>query len=382
MASINTRSPYYVSIGSVAMSYAICRIYIYTTGFTPPAQPTYELRTDSVNNSAKFEVSELIKDYLDPQLNNYSVNSIYNQTTWVDILTSAYDANDVELITSTNTRLIASMGYGYFEDGSNPQNNTMMLISNKEILIPQGYVTRFPIDQSKVQNIVYLYKGDEIVNLSINNAANQGYNQFKYVTSLPNNGSNNNSNDWYEAAEQNEYTVEDNTLLQSYWNEGGTWEPIDTVIVEGTMGVSTYKVKMVECDKYEPVKVTFLNRYGAYQDLWFLGNNSVDLTTTKEKYKSNTLNGINYDTFNPQQKILSKNGNEKITLNSGYYPESNNEVFKQLLLSTNVYMLINGDDYPVMVSSSNIKFKTQLTEKLINYTINFEFAYDTINNIR
>ena len=382
MASINTRSPYYVNISIANMSYAICEIYIYTTGANPPAQPTYELKTDSVDNNATFEISELVKDFLDPQLNNYDVNSTYNQTTWVDVTTTAYNSNDVALTSNSQTQLIASMGYGYFEDGSNPQNDTMMLISNKEILIPQGYVTRFPIDQSKVENIVYLDKGNEIVNLAVSNVGNEGYNQFAYVSSLPNIGSNNSSNDWYETAELNDYDVENNTLLESYWNEGGTWQPIDTVIVEGTMGVSKYNVKMVPCDKYQPVKVTFLNRYGAYQDVWFLGNNSVELTTTKEKYKSNTLNGINYNTFNPQQKILTKNGNQKITLNSGYYPENNNEVFKQLLLSTSVYLLINGEDYPVTVGSSNIKFQTHLTDKLINYTINFEFAYDTINNIR
>jgi len=382
MANINTRSPYYVQIGSVSMTYAICEIYIYTTGYTPPAQPTYTLRTDAVNQSAKFEISELIQDYLNPQLNNYSLNQNYNQTTWVDITTTAYDANDTNLISSSTTRNLASMGYGYFEDGSNPSNNAMMLISNREILIPEGHVTRFPLDTTKATNIAYMYKGNEIVNVSVSNTGLEGYNQWKYITSLATNGTNNNANDWYEAAEQNDYTVEDNTLLESYWNEGGTWQPIDNVIVEGSLGITTYKVKMIPCDQYEPIKVTFSNKFGAYQDIWFFGNHQKDLQTTKEKYKSNILNGINYDTYNPQQKILNKNGNEKLVINSGYYPENNNEVFKQLLLSRSVYISIDGEDYPAIISSSNIRFKTQLTEKLINYTINFEFAYDTINNIR
>jgi len=382
MAKINTRSPYYVSIANVLMSYATCEIYIYTTGFAPPAQPTYTLRTNAVDQAAIFEISELIQDYLNPQLNQYVLNPSYNLTTHVDVTTTAYDASNTNLSSTTITRAIASMGYGYFEDGSNPQNLAMMLISNTEILIPQGHVTRFPLDINQANNIVYLYEGNEIVNAAISTVGSQGYNQWKYLSSLPTNGTNNIANDWYEAAEQNDYTVEDNTLLQDYWDEGGTWQPIDRVIVEGASGVKTYKVRMVPCDKYDPIKVTFLNKFGAYQDLWFFGNSQKDLQTTKEKYKSNILNGINYETYNPQQKILSKNANEKLTLNSGYYPENNNEVFKQLFLSRSVYMLIDGDDYPVVVSSSNLKFKTQLTEKLINYTINFEFAYDTINNIR
>ena len=37
---------------------------------------------------------------------------------------------------------------------------------------------------------------------------------------------------------------------------------------------------------------------------------------------------------------------------------------------------------PVMVASSDLTYKTSLNEKLIEYTIEFEDAFDYINNVR
>ena len=58
-----------------------------------------------------------------------------------------------------------------------------------------------------------------------------------------------------------------------------------------------------------------------------------------------------------------------------------NEVFRQLLLSERVWIDYNGT-LPVNVGTSSLKFKQSLNDKLINYTISFDFAYDKINNIR
>ena len=51
-------------------------------------------------------------------------------------------------------------------------------------------------------------------------------------------------------------------------------------------------------------------------------------------------------------------------------------------LSEDCWIEINNQTLPINVSSSSLKYKTQLNDKIINYTIEIEFAYDTINNIR
>ena len=52
------------------------------------------------------------------------------------------------------------------------------------------------------------------------------------------------------------------------------------------------------------------------------------------------------------------------------------------MLSEKVWIYYEGQTLGVTIQTRSIDYQTILTEKLINYTIDVEFAYDTINNIR
>ena len=93
------------------------------------------------------------------------------------------------------------------------------------------------------------------------------------------------------------------------------------------------------------------------------------------------MNQGSYSKFEHQTKITNKQGREKISLNTGYYPEQYNEIFKQLSLSEYIWLEIDGANKPIKITSSSLNYKTQLTDKLINYTIEIEMAFDKINNI-
>ena len=69
------------------------------------------------------------------------------------------------------------------------------------------------------------------------------------------------------------------------------------------------------------------------------------------------------------------------TLNSGFVSESMNDSFKELLVSQYVWVVRSGVNYPVNVVDSSLTYKTALNDRLINYTLNFKYAFDTINNI-
>ena len=77
------------------------------------------------------------------------------------------------------------------------------------------------------------------------------------------------------------------------------------------------------------------------------------------------------------------NGKEKITLNSGFVDEEMNEAFRQLLLSEEVtlYYYKENKTYNVNLGTSELQYKQHVNEKLINYTIEFEFAHEVINNV-
>ncbi len=122
-----------------------------------------------------------------------------------------------------------------------------------------------------------------------------------------------------------------------------------------------------------------MERYKIYG---FFKRSNETLTTKKEEFKRNIIVNGAYDRSRHQQKILTKNGTEKLTLNTGFYPEEYNDVFKEMQLSEDCWIEIENKTLPISVSSSSLNYKTHLNDKLINYTIDINFAFDTINNIR
>jgi len=163
-----------------------------------------------------------------------------------------------------------------------------------------------------------------------------------------------------------------------------------SIVVEGI----TVNIKRIDCTKYGTgTKIIFINKFGAQQELWFFLKEVKSLARTNEGFKSNTItypvnNNATYSTENAPNKVFNTQAKQSHKLSSGYYPEFANEYFEQLLLSEYIWMerLKKGTSttevIPVKVKTSSMTFKTSVNDRLIEYTIDFEEAYDYINNIR
>ena len=175
---------------------------------------------------------------------------------------------------------------------------------------------------------------------------------------------------------------------------------LSALIVSGSTNSTVWNgvtatVKRIDCTKYgDGKKIVFINKYGAQQELWFFLKNTNSLARTNEGYKSNTItyptdNHATYSNKNAPNKVFNTQGKRTHKLSSGFYPEFANEFFEQLLLSEYVWMEIPSREdrrqnitTPVKVKTSSMAFKTSVNDRLIEYTIDFEEAYDYINNIR
>jgi hypothetical protein len=151
--------------------------------------------------------------------------------------------------------------------------------------------------------------------------------------------------------------------------------------------IETIKVNVIEEYKYEPKKVTFINKFGALQDMYFFKKAVEQMTIEKESYKSNIISSLGtYNSSNHVNRNFNVIGNESVTLSSGFLSEEYNEVFKQMMLSEKVWVtniLETGEQVlPINVKTSDITYKTSLNDKLVEYTIEFDKSFDTINNIR
>ena len=154
------------------------------------------------------------------------------------------------------------------------------------------------------------------------------------------------------------------------------------------------KITRINCSKYgNGRKIKFINQYGVGQDLWFSLKEVQTLSRKNENYKANTMYFDDPDPYyilsDAPVKTFNTIAKKSYTLSSGYYPEGAVEYFEQLLLSEYVWMIVYNKNnpasqqtIPVRVKSSSIELKTSVNNRLINYTIEFEDAFDYINNIR
>ena len=380
MSKINVRSPYFIYFKDINLTSATLEIRIYE-GFAETSwqgSPQYTLTSTAVGNRITFEIAELIKDYIPAKFNgNYlgSAGSGDDTTIYVDYRITKYISNVAQTPDAPILGLRGFYGYGYFEDGSNPQLLQGLLQSNTTILKSDDDALRVPVDNENTTSVAFLNKGEQIYvwtklsGLKIRD-------QIQYVSTAAKDVDN-----YRERVIDSGGTFENNPCIQEFLRNE-TIYPVDEVIVNAVEGVTVLNIENISECKYTPYKLTFINKFGAYQDLWMFKNSKLAMTTEKDKYKSNILNNGTYATYNAQVRLLTKNANQRLTLNSGYYPESNNEVFKQLFLSDKVWIEYKNKTLAVNIENNNIDYKTSLTDSLINYTIDVSFAFDTINNIR
>ena len=147
----------------------------------------------------------------------------------------------------------------------------------------------------------------------------------------------------------------------------------------------------INCSKYGTGrKISFINKYGFLQDLWFYLKETKTINRSNESFKTNILDpNARYGTNVSPTKLFNTEAKQTHVLSSGYYPEGANEYFEQLLLSEHVWLTryrknapTSEETIPVILKTSNFTYKTSVNDRLVEYTMTFEDAFDYINNVR
>ncbi len=358
---INVRSPFFISTptngGTIEPTSSDLSLFIWTGDKVAdkPVTATYTLNAEATNfgdDNIYFEVAELIRDFI-----THSFSNDYpSEAAWVYYeITSTYDSGTV---TDEGT-FLAVDGYTMFQDNVNytgeivngfPEDS--VLITNREIYVDKTDVLRIPVYTNSTSVVGY------------------------YLDGVP--------------TQTDNYVISDNTngvITYSSYDIQATGD-INEVRVTNTNTGTTTSIDVVLVDecKYEVNKVTFLNKSGIYQDLWMFKANRETINVKKEMYRANLINStsgsLSYNTTEHQYKNFLVKTNKSVQLNSGYLSEDNNAIFEELLASERVFITSNGTTKPVKVMSSSLSLKTRINDKLIAYTIDFDYAYDEINNVR
>ena len=377
---INVRSPYYIktSPASGTLSSAQMQLFVYTGVFTTDkgtAKYTITKTPIGSNNYVVFEVAELVRDYLDIEFDG----EYDSQTVWVEsdiTLTKSDDTTETD-----NTDYIAFDGYGYFEDGINPELSRTYLQSNNKIFRLDDQNVRVPVFTEDTNSVTYRYKGETKRTQVINSSTNTN-GQIDYITV----SGSDNTDTYKERVLADGGTLEDNSLLDEFLDSIDIGL-VDELYIASDSGTEVVKIVTEPCSKYEPIKVTFVNKFGALQDIWFSLKSTESLNTTGETYKANVVDfdTLTYATYKPQVAQYNKLGKESITLNTNYLSEDYNEVIKQLMMSEQVWLTKLTDTELVLAvipKTQSVTYKTSLNDRLVQYTIDFDYAFDKINTVR
>ena len=147
----------------------------------------------------------------------------------------------------------------------------------------------------------------------------------------------------------------------------------------------------IACSKFTPFRVIFYNRFGALQDIIFSKKSIKQLQTKFDKFKRSTINfnesTFSYDRYKAQKQRIDIQGEESITLNTDFLDEDISNPIQELLMSQQIWIdenIANNQTSvnPVLIKTSDVEFKTSVNNKVVNYTIEFEFANDKIQDIR
>lgn len=147
----------------------------------------------------------------------------------------------------------------------------------------------------------------------------------------------------------------------------------------------TFTINRVCDTKYGSTKVTFVNKFGALQELYFFFKQQETLNVSSENYKANVVTNTSpatYSTTQHQVSTYNVNAKETISLNTPFVADNYNLVLEQLLLSEHIWLTKDSTTYPIIPKTKSLQFKTSVNDRLVQYTMEFEYAFDKINNIR
>lgn len=333
---IRARSPYIIDINQLGQTTTKLELSLSLTPTFSGVQYTLEKAIPSSNQPAcYYDISPYIREYF--QHNNYlDITTLTSSSLNDDKVYVRYKRYaDGTLIDTTDE--IATDGYSEFADGLN-YNGGDYLLDQKNYYYHSG--TNPGMILAYVQTGDKVRWSDELGVTYLSASLTQGFYYFPRAY---------------------------NSRFTERW--------LTQIIDSGSSVQATWIFYPIEECKYTPVKVDFINKYGAFQrEFFFLASND-NIEVTNKDY--NLMQPYNYSITGGQRTTYNQNGLQSIKVNSGWVEEDFKDNLKQLMLSEKV--LVDGK--PAILKTKSIELNKSINTKQINYSLEFEFAYDLINSI-
>ncbi len=349
MANIFARSPYIISVNETGQEGSKIEIFLWNgTGSAPStAQYTLSKLIPASNNTlTTYDVSPYIREYLSfTTRQDPTAITALNTNQWCNVRIKRYklDAGAYTLLSTID--YYAFDGYTYYESGSNVDLGNFLLEEKTYYYNAGAYSGQ--INLFLEYNI---YDGGEYIvyskpDLSASTtltASSQGWRCVPRV--------------------HPSYTATGNIVK--------VYNVFDSLI-------ATYTFLPICEPKYTPVTIDFINQYGAWQREFFFkaSKNTLSIESTDFNVMQSSI--TSYDVLQGQKKSFNTNARETISVNSGYVNEDFSSNIKQLLMSERILV----DNKPAICKTKSLELMKNINNHMINYNLEFEFAYNTINAV-
>lgn len=128
--------------------------------------------------------------------------------------------------------------------------------------------------------------------------------------------------------------------------------------------------------KYDIIKCDYIDRNGAWFRINFFKVSSSKFTAKAKEYNLMPPSRSYVTSANVRQSF-NINGQDSITCNTGWVNDGYADKIKQLMLSEEVRL----DGVPVKVKTMSTDLKKGINDKNINYKVDFDYSFSTLNYI-
>lgn len=391
MNIINARSPYFITVNQDAQLGSKIELFIWNNPDSKPVTPTYTF-SKKVPSLTQTENTYNISSFINQSIENISVADSVNDI-YVNVSVNIYKEFPVGTYSLIDTQdFIGVNGYNTFLDGYNKinTNKKIVVLNNNLKKINYNRSVDYPfvnvfIDSTLGDKLELNYtdvRGRNLVNtvlLATTDAAVKKMFKIPLTTSSIKFDVQNKLEIKYSISATSEIIslFKIRTLADGANFEAETClkDSLD-LLTDDTIINFNYDVISVCENKYTPVVCSFINKFGGWEFLTFFKTqtNSIDVKSTDYKF---TTESINYNPLIGQNKSFNTNGSQVVKLNTGLIDEIDNETIQDLMLSETILL----DNKPVILKTKSNLLKTDLNEKIINYTMEFQYAYNLINDI-
>jgi len=373
MKVVKVRSPFIVEVPSQGSTHTGSKIVltVWNAGETEPTtgQSGYYELTKSIPSTTQratsYNVSNYVKEFIDNiKPNNYNLSTAQGEDNdeWCIFHVISYWYDGTSYASLTNEFYYGVNGFTNYTDGyQNPSTTKVQLLANTNI---NNYYYKSSFADLKMEYLNLLYDKLSTDTLSIlYQRVDGGAGSFTQNVSVG-------------SAATDNLKVPISLVISQAIFENGCKVTITLTPASGSPTVYIFYTYPIEECKYTPVRCSFVNRYGGWKDIIFFKQQTNTIAVKGTDYKL-MPSAINYNTYKGQVKSFNINGTQTIKLNTGFVDENYSELITDLLLSETVLL----DEKPVTVKTQGSDLKTSLKDRLINYEMEFEYAYNLINDV-